>query len=76
MDSESGRRGDRSANPLGRKAQAGGGIAVLIGVLLLYSLPAATPGSPLDGHQMARVFIGFGIFLVAAGTIARWLFLD
>jgi hypothetical protein len=76
MESESRRRGDRAANPLGRKTQVGGGLAVLIGVLLFYSLPAAVPGSPLDGHQMARVFIGFGIFLVAAGTIARWLFLD
>jgi hypothetical protein len=61
---------------VGRKAQVGGGIATLMGVLLLVFGPSATPGGPLNPHQMAYVFIGLGIFLVVVGTIARMALLD
>jgi hypothetical protein len=61
---------------LGRKAQVGGGLAVFIGALLFAFFPAAPSGTVPDLHQMAKLFIGFGGFLLAAGTLARWFFLD
>jgi hypothetical protein len=60
-----------SRSRVGRKAQAGGGIAVLMGLLLLYALPPAQPGAHLDAHPLAKLFIGIGVFLFAAGTLAR-----
>jgi hypothetical protein len=60
-------------NNLGRRAQIGGGIAVLIGALLLLLGPARTP--PLDLHKLAWLFVAIGLFLVIAGTVARWLLL-
>jgi hypothetical protein len=60
---------------LGRKAQVGGGLAAFIGVLLLVGTPRAAPGVPVDVHQMALLFIAFGIFLAAAGSFARWYYL-
>ena len=60
---------------LGRKPQVGGGLAVFIGILLLVFFPSAQPGTP-DIHKMALIFIGIGIFLIAAGTYARWSSLD
>lgn len=59
--------------PTGMKAQIGGGLAIVIGVLLLVFFPIVPPGPGLDLHQMARVFIGIGIVLLAAGTLARRL---
>jgi hypothetical protein len=38
--------------------------------------PPPTPGVPLNPHQLAYLFIGFGVLLVVVGTIARLLFLD
>jgi hypothetical protein len=67
---------DRPSNPLGRKAQVGGLIAMLLGFLLFVVLPKSVPGTPLDPHQMAKVFLGFGVFLLVGGTLARWWFLD
>jgi hypothetical protein len=61
---------------LGRRAQIGGALAAFIGVLLLVLGPAPTPGGPLNPHQLAYLFIGFGVLLVVVGTIARLLFLD
>jgi len=63
-----------SPYPVGMKAQAGGGVAVFMGVLLLVFTPSVPPHPGLDIHQMARVFIGIGIFLLAAGTLARWYY--
>jgi hypothetical protein len=66
----------QARNRVGRKAQVGGALAVFIGVLLRFFGPSATPGIPLNPHQMAYVFIGLGIFLVLVGTIARMILLD
>lgn len=71
MDSDS-----TQGSKVGRKAQVGGGIAILMGVLLLVFGPSATPGVPLNPHGLAHLFIGFGIFLVLVGTIARMILLD
>jgi Kef-type K+ transport system membrane component KefB len=60
---------------LGRKAQVGGGLAMIIGVILLAGTPRAAPGAGVDVHQMALIFIAFGIFLAAAGCFARWYYL-
>lgn len=60
-----------SPYPVGMKAQVGGGLAVFIGVLLLVFTPSVPPHPGLDIHQMARVFIGIGVFLLALGTLAR-----
>ena len=65
---------EKARNNLGRRAQVGGAIAVFIGVLLLLLGPAPTP--PLDPHKLAWLFVGIGLFLVIAGTVARWLLLD
>ena len=61
---------------VGRKAQVGGALAVLIGILLLLFGPTKAPGVPLDPHQMDCAFIGLGIFLLLVGTIARMFLLD
>jgi hypothetical protein len=60
----------------GRRVQAGGFIAVFIGVLLLLFGPSPAPGIPLDPHKLDYLFIGIGLFLLVAGTVARWLLLD
>jgi len=57
---------------LGRKAQVGGLLAVLI-ALLTYL--AASPGALIDQHKMALPFIAIGVFLAAEGTFARWWYL-
>lgn len=41
---------------LGRKCQAGGGIAAFIGVLLVMATPPAPPGSPMNIHQFPIVY--------------------
>ena len=60
-------------NPLGRRAQVGGGVAVFLGVLLLV---AAGPGAggPVDLHKMAVLFVVIGAVLFLAGTFARWYY--
>jgi hypothetical protein len=55
----------------GMKAQVGGGLAIFVGVMLLVFASVRTPGPGLDIHEMAKVFIGFGIFLLLAGTMGR-----
>jgi hypothetical protein len=67
--------GSGLTSPLGRRAQIGGALAIFIGVLLLVFGPGPSPGSPLNLHQMARIFVGIGAFCLAVGTLARWLFL-
>jgi len=61
---------------LGRRSQVGGGLAVFLGVLMLVATPPAPPGAPVDIHQMAMLFIAIGVLGVAAGTLARWYYLD
>lgn len=61
---------------LGRRAQVGGGLALFIGALLLAFFPAVPAGAAPDLHQMAKLLIGFGVFLLAAGTLARRFFAD
>ena len=53
----------------GRRAQIGGAISVYIGVLLLLLGPAPSP--PLNPHRLAWLFVGIGLFLIVAGTVAR-----
>ncbi len=59
----------------GRKAQVGGGMVLLLGVLLLATLgpDTKTPGDP---HKLALAFVMIGLFLLIAGTIGRWFYLD
>jgi hypothetical protein len=66
---------DLTKSSLGRRSQVGGGIAVLIGVLVLLATPPAPPGAPVNVHQMAMLFIAIGAFCFAAGTLARWYYL-
>jgi hypothetical protein len=40
-------------------------------VLLLFALPPVEPGSPVNLHSMADLFIGIGVVLIAVGTLAR-----
>jgi hypothetical protein len=62
-------------NQLGRKAQAGGGAAVLLGLLMLFALPPARPGANVDLHPMAKLMVGIGAFSAAIGTLGRIFFL-
>jgi len=75
MESEESDSDRLARSRLGRKPQVGGGISVFLGVLLLVFLPSASPGSGLDLHQMAKVFIVIGVFLIVVGTLARWYYL-
>jgi hypothetical protein len=59
-----------------RRSQIGGGLAAFLGVLLLLGTAAATPGAVLSVHQMAAVFIVIGVVLIAAGSFARWYYLE
>jgi len=61
---------------LGRRSQIGGGLATFLGLLLLVATPAAPPGAPVNVHQMAAIFIVVGVFGIAAGTLARWYYLN
>jgi hypothetical protein len=58
----------------GRKPQVAGGIAMLMGVGFVASLSPQT-GNPVDLHKLAYAFILIGVFLLAAGTLARWYYL-
>jgi hypothetical protein len=69
MAAEDSKNSQPERDGLGRKAQVGGSIAVLIGVLLRLFGPSATPGVPLNPHGLAYLFIGLGIFLILVGTI-------
>jgi hypothetical protein len=44
--------------------------------VLLVLGPSSAPGIPLDPHKLDYLFIGIGLFLLVAGTVARWLLLD
>jgi hypothetical protein len=63
-------------NPVGLRPQVGGGLAIFIGVLLFAFYPNVQAGAPINLHQMARLFIGIGVFLVVADTIARLFSVD
>jgi len=59
----------------GRKPQVGGALAAFVGVILLFSTPAATSGDPVNLHRLAALFIAIGIGLFLAGTLARRFYL-
>ena len=61
---------------LGRRAQVGGAIALVLGLMLTLLFPQTSAGAPLDLHQMAKLFIAFGLFLLALGTGIRGFFAD
>jgi hypothetical protein len=44
--------------------------------LLFVGTPPAAPGAAIDVRQMALAFIVIGGLGVAAGTLARWYYLD
>jgi hypothetical protein len=60
-----------NGSAIGSRVLAGGAITAFIGILLLIFGPSPTPGSPVNPHQMAHVFLGMGIFLLVAGAFAR-----
>jgi hypothetical protein len=68
--------GDSPQNPVGMRAQVGGGLAIFIGVVLFVFYPHVAADAPINLHQMAGLFIGIGILLLAIGTLARMFFLD
>jgi hypothetical protein len=57
---------------VGERAQIGGGICALIGILLRWLGPHPVPEVPIDPHQFAYVIIGMGVCLLVGGTLARW----
>lgn len=57
---------------VGERAQIGGAICTLIGILLRWLGPHPVPEVPLDPHQFAYVIIGMGVCLLAGGSLARW----
>ena len=59
---------------LGRKAQVGGGIIILFGVLLLAQAKSYAGISEVI-HRLPVALIMLGILLFLAGTFARWLYL-
>jgi hypothetical protein len=59
---------------LGRKPQLAGGVTMLMGVGVLVSVGPQT-GNPVNLHKLAYAFILIGVFLLAAGTLARWYYL-
>lgn len=63
---------ETTSGSIGNKALAGGAIAAFLGILLLVLGPSPTPGVPLNPHQLAYLFLGFGVLLIV-GVIARWL---
>lgn len=65
---------DPTRTPVGARALTGGAIATFIGILLLVFGPSPVPGSPLNPHQMAWIFVGIGIFLLAIGALAHLFF--
>ncbi len=58
---------------VGERAQIGGSICTLIGILLRWLGPGPVPEVPIDPHQFAYVIIGMGVCMLAGGTLARLL---
>lgn len=67
---------DPTRTPVGARALTGGAIAVVIGILLLVFGPSPSPQFHLNPHQMAWIFVGIGVFLLAIGVLARLFFRD
>ena len=63
---------DPTRTSVGARALTGGALATFIGILLLVFGPSPSPGSPLNPHQMAWIFIGIDIFLLAIGAVGRF----
>ena len=59
---------------LARKAQVGGGIVIVFGVLLGRS--GINTDDPSLTHRSGIALIVLGALLVLAGTFARWFYLD
>jgi hypothetical protein len=76
VDPEESDSGRLARSRLGRKPQVGGGLAVFVGLLLLVFVPSVPRGAVPDLLQMAKVFIGIGVFLIAVGTFTRWWYRD
>ena len=49
--------GDSPQNPVGMRAQVGGGLAIFIGVVLFVFYPHVAADAPINLHQMAGLFI-------------------
>ena len=62
---------DQNRTGIAARAFTGGAIAVFVGILLLLMGPEPAPGSPLNPHQMAWLFVAIGVFLLAIGAFAR-----
>lgn len=58
---------------VGERAQIGGSICTLIGILLRWLGPGPVPEVPIDPHQFAYVIIGMGMCMLVGGTLARLL---
>jgi len=58
---------------VGERAQIGGAICTVIGILLRWLGPQPVPEVPLDPHQFAYVILGVGPCLLVGGTLARLL---
>jgi hypothetical protein len=43
--------------------------------VLFVFYPSVPPDAVINLHQMASIFIGIGVFLIAVGTFARWYYL-
>ena len=66
----------RAKTRLGRKPQVGGALAILIGVLVWFATPPASPGDPISLHHLAALFLIIGLALLVTGTLVRWFYLD
>ncbi len=58
---------------VGERAQIGGVLCMLIGILLRWRGPHPVPEVPIDPHQFAYVIIGMGMCMLVGGTLARLL---
>lgn len=57
---------------VGERAQIGGVICMLIGILLRWLGPHPVPEVPINPHQFAYVILGMGMCMLIGGTLARW----
>ncbi len=57
---------------VGARAQVGGAIFTLLGILLLWLGPGPVPEVPIDPHRFGYAILGMGVCLLIGGTLARW----